>query len=225
VSNWTPPPEVAARLMEMRGRVHVIEKFEPQRTALLVIDMQNFFVEEGQPLEVPSARDIVPNINRLAEAMRETGGTVVWVQVMLDDTVFREWSVFLGFRNQDGYAEFCGLNDGAHGHRLWHKLGVREEDLVVEKRRYSAFIQGASDLDTILKGKGIDTLIITGTLTNVCCESTARDAMMMNYRSVMVSDGNAAVTDFVHEASLVNMISTFGDVYSTDETIELLRNP
>ena len=106
-----------------------------------------------------------------------------------------------------------------------YNLDVHEEDLVVEKRRYSAFIQGASDLDTILKGRGIGTLIITGTLTNVCCESTARDAMMMNYRSVMVSDGNAAVTDFVHEASLVNMISTFGDVYSTDETIELLRNP
>ena len=93
---------------------------------------------------------------------------------------------------------------------------------MVEKRRYSAFIQGSSDLDSILRARGIDTLLVTGTLTNVCCESTARDAMMLNYRSVMVSDGNAAVTDFYHEASLLNMISTFGDVYSTDETIELL---
>ena len=222
VSTWRPPAEVADRLTKMRGRVHIVDKLDPGHTALLVIDMQNFFVEEGQPLEVPSARDIVPNINRLAEATRKAGATVVWVQVMLSDEVFREWSIFLNFRNEDGRQEFSGLNAGAHGHRLWHKLDVRDEDLVVEKRRYSAFIQGSSDLDSILRARGIDTLLVTGTLTNVCCESTARDAMMLNYRSVMVSDGNAAVTDFYHEASLLNMISTFGDVYSTDETIELL---
>ena len=222
VSTWRPPAEVADRLTKMRGRVHIVDKLDPGHTALLVIDMQNFFVEEGQPLEVPSARDIVPNINRLAEATRKAGATVVWVQVMLSDEVFREWSIFLNFRNEDGRQEFSGLNAGAHGHRLWHKLDVRDEDLVVEKRRYSAFIQGSSDLDSILRARGIDTLLVTGTLTNVCCESTARDAMMLNYRSVMVSDGNAAVTDFYHEASLLNMISTFGAVYSTDETIELL---
>ena len=112
VSTWRPPAEVADRLTKMRGRVHIVDKLDPGHTALLVIDMQNFFVEEGQPLEVPSARDIVPNINRLAEATRKAGATVVWVQVMLSDEVFREWSIFLNFRNEDGRQEFSGLKCG-----------------------------------------------------------------------------------------------------------------
>ena len=92
----------------------------------------------------------------------------------------------------------------------------------VEKNRFSAFIQGSSDLDRLLKARGIDTVIVTGTVTNTCCESTARDAMMLNYKTVMVSDANAATTDDEHNATLANILRIFGDVMSTDEVIALL---
>ncbi len=68
-------------------------------------------------------------------------------------------------------------------------------------------------------------MIITGTVTNVCCESTARDAMMMNYKVVFVSDGNAAFTDAEHNATLGNMAMLFADVMTTDEVAAKLAGP
>src|SRR5205823_6007906 len=95
-------------------------------------------------------------------------------------------------------------------------------DLIVEKNRFSAFIQGSSNLAELLRARGIDTILVTGTVTGVCCESTARDAMMLNFKTVMVSDGNAAMTDEDHNASLAAFYLTFGDVMSTDMLIACL---
>src|SRR4029077_14547409 len=88
----------------------------------------------------------------------------------------------------------------------------------------SAFIQGASDLDRILRARSIDTLIVVGTATNVCCESTARDAMMLNYKGFFVSDARASRTDEEHTATLGIMMVMFADVRSTDEMIALLQH-
>ena len=95
--------------------------------------------------------------------------------------------------------------------------------MTVEKNRYSAFIQGSSDLADVLRARGLDTLLITGTVTNVCCESTARDAMMLNFKTVMITDGNAAVTDEDHNASLTAFYLIFGDIMSTDFAIDCLK--
>ena len=75
----------------------------------------------------------------------------------------------------------------------------------------------------LLRERGLDTLLVTGTVTNVCCESTARDAMMLNFRTVMITDGNAANTDEDHNAALSNFYLTFGDIMSTDFAIDCLR--
>ena len=96
-------------------------------------------------------------------------------------------------------------------------------DLIVEKKRYSAFIQGSSNIEEVLRARGLDTLLITGTVTNVCCESTARDAMMRNFKTVMITDGNAANTDEDHNAALNNFYLTFGDIMSTDFAIGCLQ--
>jgi ureidoacrylate peracid hydrolase len=92
----------------------------------------------------------------------------------------------------------------------------------VKKTRFGAFVQGSSKLHEILQARGIDTLIITGTATNVCCESTARDAMMMNYKVVFVSDGTATWTDDEHNAALGILLAQFCDVMSTDEVVDRL---
>ena len=84
-------------------------------------------------------------------------------------------------------------------------------------------IQGSSNLAEVLRGRGIDTVVVTGTVTGVCCESTARDAMMMNFKTIMVTDANAAMTDEDHNASLANFYLTFGDVMPTDTLIACLK--
>jgi len=117
----------------------------------------------------------------------------------------------------------AALTPGHPGHELHPDLDVRPGDPVVEKTRFSAFIQGSSDLDARLRKAGIDTVIITGVVSNTCCESTARDAMMLNYRTVFVSDGNGAMTDDEHNATLGNIFRMFGDVATTDEIIARLR--
>jgi len=115
------------------------------------------------------------------------------------------------------------LTADSEGHGLWRHLDVRAADTIVEKSRFSAFIQGSSNLADILRARSLDTVLVTGTVTNVCCESTARDAMMLNFRTIMVTDGNAAMTDEDHTVSLIAFYLTFGDIMSTDMLIDRLR--
>src|SRR5690606_40367132 len=109
------------------------------------------------------------------------------------------------------------------GQRVWRDLVVDKSDLQVIKNRYSALIPGSSHLERVLRSFGIENLLIAGTKTNVCCESTARDAMMMDFNVVMVSDCLAALSDEEHQASLETFIQQFGDVMSSDEVLAVLR--
>ncbi len=219
------PQSVVDRVVARHGREHVHADLDPSRTALVVVDMQNAFMlpEVAHSACLP-AQDIVPNINRLAEAVRAAGGTVVWIKTTYTDASLEDWSVLYGMIGAErGRNRAEALRDGSKGHALWDTLDVKPGDLHVEKNRFSAFIQGSSDLEQVLRSRGIDTVIVTGTLTNVCCESTARDAMMRNFKTVMISDGNAAITDDDHNASLIGFYLIFGDVMSTDFAIECLR--
>ncbi len=208
-----------------RGRLHQFEEIEAAKSALVVIDMQNAFLRIGSPAEVPVAREIVANINNLATAFRANGGTVVWVQMTQTENATIDWSVFYtGVYDTENAAEMIGvLAEGSEGHALWPELEVLEQDLLVPKDRYSAFLPGASDLPEMLTARGIDTVVITGTLTNVCSESSARDAMMLNFKTIMVSDANAARSDEEHNAALNGLFQVFSDVYSTDEIVALLE--
>jgi len=218
------PQSVVTRVIERRGREHIYENLDPARTALVVVDMQNAFMLPGVAHALcPMAEKIVPNINRLAQAVRETGGTVVWIKTTFKEDALQSWSTYFEMVSpQHGAKRVEALTAGSKGHQLWDSLEVRAQDLIVEKNRFSAFIQGSSDLAEILRARGLDTILVTGTVTNVCCESTARDAMMLNFKTIMVSDGNAAVTDADHNASLCAFYLTFGDVMSTDMLIACL---
>lgn len=215
------PQNIIDRVTKARGKLHPFDHLPGSSTALLVVDLQNAFMLPPYPTEVPLAREIVPNVNRLAAATRAAGGTVVWVQMTHGEEDQKSWSVFYDHvSNSANRSEgLKRLGRGTHGQALYDGLEVRPEDPKVEKNRFSAFIQGSSDLDRLLKDRGIDTVIVTGTVTNTCCESTARDAMMLNYKTIMVSDANAAATDAEHNATLVNMLRIFGDVLSTDDVI------
>jgi ureidoacrylate peracid hydrolase len=218
------PKSVVDRVIARRGREHVHDDLDPRKTALVVVDMQNAFMLPGVAHSlVPMAPEIVPNINRLAQAVRDTGGAVVWIKTTFTSETLKSWSTYYDISRPEQNAKRAeALAAGSKGHALWDGLDARPNDLVVEKKRFSAFIQGSSNLAEILRARGLDTILITGTVTGVCCESTARDAMMLNFKTIMVTDGNAAVTDEDHNASLIGFYLTFGDIMSTDMLIGCL---
>lgn len=214
------------RLAATRGGVrNAFAAIDPLRTAHLVIDLQNGFMEPGAPVEVPEARSIVENVNRISAAVRQGGGLNVFVRYTTPGDGDPAWPVFYERMGMASAAHQAAFTPGAHYWQLWPELDVRPEDAVVEKCRFSAFTPGASGLDAMLRGLGIDTVIVTGTLTNCCCESTARDAMQLNYRVLLAADANAALSDEEHAATLQIMAMVFADLHSTDELVELMKVP
>jgi ureidoacrylate peracid hydrolase len=219
------PQAVIDRVIARRGREHIFDDLDPRKTALIVVDMQNAFMLPGVAHTLcTTAQEIVPNVNRLAQAVRETGGAVIWIKTTYTEESLRSWSTYYAMSKPDLKTKrAASLGLGTKGHDLWAGLDVRPGDLTVEKTRFSAFIQGSSNLADVLRDRGLDTLLITGTVTSVCCESTARDAMMLNFKAVMVSDGNAAMSDDEHNAALTGFYANFGDVMPTDDVIDCLR--
>lgn len=212
------------RVLERRGRLHIYDRLDPRRTALIVIDMQNAFVAKGAPVEVPAARGIVAPINRLAAELRKLRVPVIWV-CHQNEAGGRDWERFFGSfvapQNRQRAAQALTVGDPLQ--RLYGELSVAPGDLATTKNRYSALIGQSSGLGSMLKEHGIDTLLIAGTKTNVCCECTARDAMMLDYQVVMLSDCTAALSDEEHRATLENVIQQFGDVMSSDEVLRILK--
>ena len=214
------PQEIVDTVIARRGRLHCLERIDPERSALVVVDMQNYFVNPGFQGEVPPAREIVPAVNRAAQAVRSRGGVVVWIQTE-SDGADRDWSflhhhLLTPDRSRRRLAE---LARGSEGCALSADLHAKQTDLFVAKRRYSAFIQGSSGLEAALRARGLDTVLIAGTTTNVCCESTARDAMMLDFKTVMLADALAAPTRAAHVGSLANCLLYFCDVMNVDEAI------
>jgi len=221
----TIPDAIVQRVVERRGAEHCFADLDPTRTALVVIDLQHAFMNDTIGFAaVPAARDVVPAVNRLSAAVRETGGGVFWIKMTHDERCLTEWSVAHEIVTPAMQEKrIAALSEGTLGHELWPELEVRPEDEIVKKFRYSAFMPGTSDLPDRLRARGFDTVLITGTVTNVCCESSARDANMTNFRTIMVSDGNAANSQEEHDASLTAFYNVFGDVMDTDMIIASLR--
>jgi ureidoacrylate peracid hydrolase len=213
-----------ARVNKLIGKAHPFDTIDPRRTALLVIDMQNYFVKAGHQGETPLAREIVPNINCLAAELRRLGGHVVWIRNGTAGTR-QSWSTYHeGLMTRDRMRRrYEAMGEGHDGFEFWHLNDIRPEDAKMTKKRYSAFIQGSSDIERHLRERNIETILITGTATNVCCESSARDAMMLNFKTIMVADGLAAGSDEEHNASLSAFYGQFGDVQTVDEVIQSLK--
>ena len=212
-------PEIVARVLARRGRLHLFDRLDSRKTALLVIDMQNAFLAPGAPIEVPAARAIVAPVNRLAQALRQRGVPVIWV-MHENRGDGADWAGFFDVFVSDRAKAAAALAAGSEMQQLWPELQAAPQDLRVAKNRYSALING--DFQQALRERGIDTLLLAGTKTNVCVESTARDAMMLDFKVVLLSDCTAALSDDEHRATLENVIQQFGDVRTADEVLSLL---
>jgi nicotinamidase-related amidase len=213
--SWHIDPREYARHEKRRGKRHAYQTIQASRTALVVIDMIPFFVNENS-----YCRGIVPNIARLAARLRTAGGAVVWVLPAVETNISDVKREFFGDTVAEMYNRSAG--SGSLRERVWHEFEVLPGDLMVEKSSPSAFFPGFSPLHSMLQENNIDTVLITGTVTNVCCESSARDASTLGYRVIMLADANAGVSDQSHNATLQTIYRSFGDVRPTDEVLELI---
>ena len=118
-----------------------------------------------------------------------------WIRNTYDERSAIEWSNMDAMVTEEARRRrVAAMSEGTKGHDLWPGLDVRPEDEIVRKYRFSAFLPGTSELPYRLRARGFDTVLIAGTVTNVCCESSARNAMMSNFKTIMVTDANAAMT-------------------------------
>lgn len=216
-------PHIVQRVMARRGRYHWFDQLDPRRTALVVIDMQSTFCAPGGPAEVATSRGIVAPINTLSQELRTLGVPVVWV---LHANTHRgsqsDWEIFFDHVVGDGVRTRTMESLAPGRQQVWSGLEVGPDDITLVKNRYSALVPGASTLERVLRNLGVDTLLIAGTKTNVCCESTGRDAMMLDFKVVMVSDCCAALSDDEHQAALETFIQQFGDVMTSDMVVDRL---
>lgn len=200
-----------------------VETINPNSAALIVIDMENDFVAPGAPFEVPAAQTLLPNLKEVIGFCRKAG-----IRVIYTSHVHRPDGSDMG-RFADIYPPVAnreGLVDGTPGVEIYAEIAPRDDEVVIKKHRYSAFY--GTDLDVILRGQGVDTVIVTGVTTEDCCHATARDAMFRDYKVVFLSDctgtypypdlgyGDLAA-DEVHRSSLVILAASTAHVMTADD--------
>jgi ureidoacrylate peracid hydrolase len=216
--------EIIDRVLARRGRYHWFDELDPRRTAIVIIDMQEMFCAPGGPGEVPRSRDIVAPINSLTQELRAMGVPIIWILSACNRAAGRsDWELFFNYIVADELRERTLQSLLPENQRVWSGLTVDVRDCTIIKNRYSALTPGSSSLERLLRSLDIDTVLVAGTKTNICCESTVRDAMMLDFKVVMVSDCCAALSDDEHRAALENIIQQFGDVMTGDEVLERLR--
>ncbi len=218
---------VIDRVVKRQGKLHPYDEIDGKKTAFVVVDMQNYFCKPGFQAACDSAALTFESINRMADATRKAGGIVIWIQTSSEQAATL-WS----HHHDNMYAPDKAarrdreLDPSNEGYLISEGLDVQPGDLRVGKTTYSALTPHGgkpSELQNVLIQRGIETVLVGGTATNVCCESTARDAMMLNYKTIMVDDTLSAMRDDEHQYSLRNFILFFGDVMNVDEVVERLK--
>ncbi|WP_409304783.1 isochorismatase family protein [Peribacillus sp. SCS-155] len=202
----------------MTENVYAPWEFDKNKAVLLVVDMQNDFVNEGAVMEVPMARELLPNMKRLVEHCRENDVPVIFTRHVLYDHV--DISPLETAYNP--LLKKSGMRNDSYGAEIVEDLRPLAHETVITKHRYDAFYNTA--LDTVINNirgmNQVDTIIITGTVTNVCCESTARSAFMRDYKVAFVSDANGGLDQLSHEATLATISKVFGRVFTTEDLLE-----
>ena len=193
-------------------------EIDPRSTALIVIDMQNAFVAEGATYETPPARTMLPNLERIINFAREQGMPIIWTQsdhsAPFGGVMLKKFPTI----REDKY-----LWKGQPSFELYDQmLQPKEGEYRVVKHKYDAFFE--TDLDSILRNNRIKTIIIVGTATNVCCESTARSGFFRDYQVAFPSDCNASFDEGMHQASLKTIDMFFGRVMTSEELLDEMRN-
>ncbi len=189
-----------------------IMRLDPERAALLVIDMQQFFLDPESPSYTSGGTAIIPNVERLITAFREAGRPVIYTRHVhhpdgIDAGIMGWW-----------WEGMCV--EGSPESEIHPQIAPLEGEKVVDKHRYSAFYN--TDLETVLRGLRVEDVVICGVMTNMCCESTARDAYYRDLRVFFLADATGAPDEDMQLASLLNLAYGFAYVTRSDRIIEKL---
>jgi nicotinamidase-related amidase len=193
----------------------------PERTALINVDMQNCFVQ-GYPSSAPDGLAVLDRINRLAAACRDAG-----ILVIHTSHVLRPDGSNIGVLGEINPMVKAIITKGSESAALYKTLVVDARDILLDKPRHGAF--QSTDLELILSSRGIDTVIITGIATSVCCETTAREAVARDFHVFFLSDGTAtadmpgASAAELQKATLATIGFLFGQVLTVDEMIQKVK--
>lgn len=184
-------------------------RLKPAKAALVVVDMQNYFLARGASAYLPASRAVVPVVKRTLAAFREAGRPVVFTRHAhdphgLDAGIMGWW-----------WDDLC--LEGSPESELFHGMAPVPGEKVILKHRYSAFYN--TDLETVLRVARVEDLVIVGVMTNLCCESTARDAHNRDYRVFFPADGTATVSEEMHVATLTNLAYGFAKVVAAEEVL------
>ena len=189
---------------EVHDEVHV----DPAKTALVIVDMQNDFVKEGGTLVVPDAEATLPKLRGLLDLARGSGMKVIFTQ----DTHAEgdpEWEIWPEH-----------VREGSWGWQIVEELAPREDELVIRKVRYDAFY--GTHLDHYLRVWGLDTLVICGTVANICVHYTAASAALRWFEVVVPKDATSALDPFDLEASLRQTSFLFAGKITGSKSIKMV---
>lgn len=193
----------------------------PERTALVNVDMQNCFVQ-GYPSSAPDGLAVLDCINRLGAVCRDAG-----ILVIHTSHVLRPDGSNIGVLGEINPMVKGIITKGSESAALHKKLVVDARDILLDKPRHGAF--QSTDLELILRSRGIDTVIITGIATSVCCETTAREAVARDFRVFFLSDGTAtadmpgASAAELQKATLATLGFLFAQVLTVDEMMRKIQ--
>lgn len=201
------------------------DKVRPEHTAILIVDVQNDFCagngamhREGRDLTLVQA--MVPRLARLVGTARATRAPCVWIRNVYNTGpnwyLSEVWLEQATRRRKGLYVERPVCEPGGWGGDFYH-VRPRPDEVIVTKHRYGAF--ESTDLDLVLRSRGIRTVVMTGVATNVCVETTARQAFLRDYYVVFTRDCTATYTKAEHDATLHNIDQFFGQVVTADEVI------
>ena len=194
--------------------------------ALVIVDMQNDFVREGAPMEVPDARKTIPQHQRLIEFCRTAGIPIIYTRFLAgpNRTLIYEWSPELEpptLACQRGYKRYyADIDKTLECVDVVDEIYPQPSDYIIDKYGYGAFHNTA--LDDTLRSLGVESLIITGTVTQICVEETARGAFHHGYKTTLVADAVSSYMPDLHAATLKNFAHKFGWVSTTDEVLAAL---
>jgi ureidoacrylate peracid hydrolase len=216
--------EFASRIAHVQPVKGLREKVNPRHTALVIIDMQNDFIaDEGliarEGRDVSQAKEMAKHLPELIKTARAAGVFVVFVRnVYTSDHNFYLSDVWLeqaARKRAGGYTRIPVCEAGSWGGDFYGEVRPQPHDPIVTKHRYSAFYN--TDLETILRANGIRTVVLTGVVTNVCVETSAREAFVRDYYVVVVRDGTAAYVQADHDMTLNNIDRFFGETASIED--------
>lgn len=216
-------PYVTAENIESKARAW-LERIRPYNqhemrlnvaaSALLVIDMQRFFLDAVSPTFTCGGVAILPTVKRVIDAFRRARRPVIFTQHVhhpgdLDCGIMGWW-----------WEGKC--LEGSQESEVHPDVAPMPGEKVVFKHRYSAFYN--TDLETVLRCLRVEDVVVSGVMTNLCCESTARDAYYRDYRVFFLADGTGTISEEMHLASLLNLAFGFAYVTASDAIVAHLTN-